>query len=84
MDKKLELYGTTWCMKSAKLRNYMQSQWVEFDDYNVEEDSHAEFRVRALYDGELKFPTVKYGDEFLKNPSIAELSDFLLENNFID
>jgi glutaredoxin len=77
MEKKLELYGTNWCMKSAKLRNYLQFEWIEFDDFNVEEDKEAELRVRALYDGELKFPTLKYGDEFLKNPSIRELSDFL-------
>ena len=77
MEKKLELYGAAWCLKSAKLRNYLQSQWVEFDDFDVEQDKEAEARVRALYDGELKFPTVVKGDEFLKNPSIEELNDFV-------
>ncbi|MEM1001027.1 MAG: glutaredoxin domain-containing protein [Bacteroidota bacterium] len=77
MEAKLELYGTNWCMKSANLRNYMQSKWIGFDDYNVEEDQDAEQRVRALYDGKLKFPTLKYGEDFLKNPSISELNTFL-------
>ncbi len=81
MEKKLELYGTTWCMKSAKLRNYLQSKWVEFDDYNVEEDQNAEQRVRALYDGKLKFPTLKYGEEFLKNPSLSETNAFLSQHD---
>jgi glutaredoxin len=80
MEKKLELYGTNWCMKSAKLRNYLQSKWVEFDDFNVEEDADSEQRVRDLYDGKLKFPTVKFGDEFLKNPTLKELDTFLDQN----
>lgn len=77
MEKKLELYGTHWCMKSAKLRNYLQSKWIEFEDFNVEEDLNAEQRVRDLYDGKLKFPTVKYGEDFLKNPDLKELDAFL-------
>lgn len=84
MEAKLELYGTNWCMKSANLRNYMQSKWIEFDDYNVEEDQDAEQRVRDLYDGKLKFPTLKLGDEFLKNPSISELNDFLERKGLSD
>ena len=66
-------------MKSAKLRNYLQSKWIEFDDFDVEQDPEAEQRVRALYDGELKFPTVKVGDRFLKNPKLKALDDFLEE-----
>lgn len=77
MAKKLELYGTNWCLKSAKLRNYMQSKWIEFDDYNVEEDAEAEKRVRALYDGKLKFPTVVKGENHLKNPTLKELDAFI-------
>jgi len=84
MEQKLELYGTHWCTKSAKLRNYLQSKWIVFDDYNVEQDADAEQRVRALYDGKLKFPTLIYGDEFLKNPGIAELDAFLESHGIED
>ena len=77
IEAKLELYGTNWCMKSANLRNYMQSKWIEFDDYNVQEDQDAEQRLRALYDNKLKYPTLRYEDEFLKNPSISKLNTFL-------
>ncbi len=76
---KLELYGTTWCTKSAILRNHLQRNWIEFDDYNVEEDTDAAQRVKELYDGNLKFPTVIYGDDFLKNPSVGELDSFVQE-----
>lgn len=76
-EKKLKLYGTNWCTKSANLRNYLQSIWVEFEDYNVETQPEADETVRALYDGQLKFPTVTYGEDFLKNPTISEMDAFL-------
>ena len=80
-EKKLKLYGTNWCPKSADLRNYLQSEWIEFDDYNVETQPEADKEVRALYNGQLKFPTVTYGDDFLKNPSIKEMDAFLDQHN---
>ncbi len=78
---KLQLYGTDWCTKSSAIRNYLQSKWIEFDDFNVELDAEAEQRVRALYDGKLKFPTVIYDSEHLKNPKIPELNAFLKKHN---
>ena len=82
MDKsKLQLYGTDWCPKSAALRNYLQSKWIEFDDFNVETSNQAGDKVRALYDGKLKFPTIMAGDDFIKNPSIPQLNEFLKKHN---
>lgn len=82
MDKpKLQLYGTDWCPKSSALRNYMQSKWIEFDDFNVETDVQANARVREIYEGKLKFPTVVVGDDFIKNPTIPQLNEFLKKHN---
>jgi len=64
-------------MKSSAIRNYLQSRWIEFDDFNVELDVEAEQRVRALYERKLKFPTLIYEGEHLKNPKIPELNTFL-------
>ncbi|MBP4138375.1 glutaredoxin family protein [Flavobacterium geliluteum] len=84
MDKsKLQLYGTNWCPKSSALRNYMQSKWVNFEDYNVEIDMEANLKVRSLYDGELKFPTVMFGDDFIKNPTVPKLNEFLKKHNIV-
>ncbi|MEM6515834.1 MAG: glutaredoxin family protein [Bacteroidota bacterium] len=74
---KLQLYGTDWCTKSSAIRNYLQSKWIVFDDYNVETDAEAAERIKKLYDGVLKFPTLIYGNDFLKNPKIPELNEFL-------
>lgn len=83
-DNVLRLYGTAWCLKSANLRNYLQSIWVDFEDYNVEEDLDAAERVKKLYDGVLKFPTVTYGNDYLKNPKISELDAFLKKHNVLE
>ena len=80
MAEKLTVYGTAWCPKSANLRNHLQRQWVVFDDLDVEADGAAEARVRGFYGGELKFPTVAVGDDYLKNPSIAQLEAFLAKH----
>lgn len=79
-DNTLQLYGTDWCPKSAILRNYLQSIWIHFEDHNVETEPEAEAKIKALYHGKLKFPTVTYGDHFLKNPTTKELDVFLKEN----
>ena len=79
----LKLYGTGWCTKSSNLRNYLQSRWVDFEDYNVDTDEQAAEDVKKLYDGELKFPTVVIGPDHLKNPSIAELNVLLEKYNLL-
>ena len=81
---KLKLYGALWCTKSAALRNYLQSKWIDFEDLDVEADEDAEQAVRALYDGELKFPTMTYGDEFLKNPNFKEIDEFVKKHDLDD
>lgn len=82
MDKpKLQLYGTDWCPKSSALRNYMQGKWIEFDDFNVETDAEANERIRNLYEGKLKFPTIMVGDDFIKNPTVPQLNEFFRKHN---
>lgn len=83
MKQTLKLYGTDWCTKSSALRNYMQSKWIEFEDFNVETNKDAETIVRELYDGVLKFPTITYGKEFLKNPKVPELNLFLKKHDLV-
>lgn len=82
MDRpKLQLYGTDWCPKSAAIRNYLQGKWIAFEDFNVETDAVAELKIRSLYDGVLKFPTLMAGNDFIKNPSVPELNAFLRKHN---
>jgi len=74
MDSKdIKLYGADWCAKTALLRNYLQSEWIDFEYFNVELDETAAERVRSFYEGKLKFPTLTIGEQHYKNPKISEL-----------
>ena len=79
MEDKLKLFGTDWCLKTTALKNYLQSEWVDFEYYNVEEDENAKEEVMAFYDGKLKFPTMSRGSKHWKNPSIPEVRALLKE-----
>ena len=72
-ETKPRLYGAEWCAKTSGLRNYLQSRWVDFDYFDVEQDEQAAAEVKALYDGKLKFPTLVIGDKHFKNPSIGDI-----------
>ncbi len=71
------LYGTDWCLKSSALKNGLQSAWVDFEYHNVEQDEEAAEEIKAQYNGELKFPVIKLGDQYLKNPSWGQLREEL-------
>ena len=73
----IDVFGAEWCTKTSGIRNYLQSRWLDFNYFDVEEDEGAADRVRSFYNGKLKFPTVKINDTILKNPSIAVLREAL-------
>ncbi|MDC7999375.1 glutaredoxin family protein [Gilvibacter sediminis] len=81
---KLKLYGTQWCLKTAQLRQFLQAGAISFLDLDVEKDGEAAADLRRLFSGNLKFPTITYGGQFLKNPSITVLEEFLEKHHLKD
>lgn len=77
------LYGAAWCPKSANLRNYLQSAWVDFTDRDVEADTAAAERVKAQFEGHLKFPVIEIGGEWLVNPKPDVLRAKLQEKGLL-
>jgi glutaredoxin len=78
-ENNLKLYGTEWCTKTSMLKNFLQGEWIAFDYHNVDTDPDAAETVKKLYDGKLKFPTITFSQEHLKNPSVGELRKFIQE-----
>lgn len=75
---KLTVYGASWCSDVKRSRALLDSLSVEYDYFDVEEDSAAEQRVRALQDGERRIPTLVWPDgTHLVEPSDDELSAHL-------
>ncbi len=79
MENNLKVYGADWCPKTAEIKNFLQAEWIDFDYFNVETDEEAQQRMKDIYDGKVKFPTVTKGDAHLKNPKIADIRRFLKE-----
>jgi glutaredoxin 3 len=53
---KLELYGTARCPHTQEMREWLEWQRREFDEYDVEADTDARNRMRALATGQRSVP----------------------------
>ncbi len=73
----INVYGADWCTKTGFLKNYLQSEWLDFNFYNVELDEEAANYIRGLFDGKLKFPVVVIDGQVLLNPKVPELKKYL-------
>ena len=83
MSSRPILYGANWCLKTSGFSHYLQREWVDFTYKNVEEDRAAAQEVRDQYEGKLKFPVLRIGDEWLKNPSIPVLRKALQKQQLL-
>jgi glutaredoxin len=75
--QQINVYGADNCSDTGHTREHLQTIGVPHRYYNIEEDSMAEARVRALNGGMRRTPTVIiFGDdveEYLSAPTDAEL-----------
>lgn len=81
MADELKVYGADWCPKTAVLKNYLQSEWIDFEYLNAETDESAKQDLMDIYDGKVKFPTVTVKGNHIKNPSVGDLRKFLADND---
>jgi len=77
------LYGSDWRPSTKGISNHLQSRWVDFVYLNVESDDTAAQEIKEQYEGKLKFPVVRIGDTWLKNPKIPQLSQVLKQYQLI-
>ena len=80
----LQLYGTDWCGQTKTLAAHLRFLKVPFTFRNVEQDPDADWEVRAMNDGKLKFPMVTLDDTHLKNPDVLTLEKALEYAGLID
>lgn len=53
---KIELYGTARCPHTQEMREWLEWQRREFEEYDVEADSAARHRMRVLAAGQRSVP----------------------------
>ncbi len=74
----LIVYGASWCPDVKRSRALLDAKGVDYDYFDVEADSGAEEKVRALQDGERRIPTLVWADgTHLVEPSDDELTAHL-------
>lgn len=81
--KKIVVYGAEWCPKTAGFRNYLQSEFVDFEYIDLEANEDAAEKIKGLYGGHLKFPVVEVDEELLLNPAIPQLRNALKDGDYI-
>jgi glutaredoxin 3 len=62
----LELYGTKGCPYTQEMREWLEWKGTEFVEYDVEADSAARERMRALANGRRTVPVLVDGDKVVE------------------
>ena len=62
----LELYGTKTCQYTQEMREWLEFKGTDFVEYDVETDTAARDRVRALSNGQRTVPVLVDGDKVIQ------------------
>jgi ferredoxin-thioredoxin reductase catalytic subunit/glutaredoxin len=74
----ITLYTTPWCRDSRRVKKFLSSYGIPFQDIDVEKDEEAAELVKGLNDGFLSVPTVFVdGEHVATEPSNQELAMIL-------
>jgi mycoredoxin len=74
----ITIYTTSWCRDSRRVKKFLSSYGLPFQDIDVERDDAAAELVKGLNDGFLSVPTVFVDEEYVATePSNQELAKIL-------
>ncbi len=78
MEKKIIMYGTTWCPDCTRAKSFFAARGIEYDWINIDEDRGAAELVIHLNSGKRIVPTIIFPDgSILAEPSNADLREKL-------
>jgi len=79
-DKKIQVYGTTWCPDCHQAKNILKKRDVAYEWYDIGEDDVARTYVEKMNKGYRSVPTIIFPDgSILVEPGNAELENKLAE-----
>lgn len=77
-DKKLTVYGTTWCPDCVRSKQFLSDNNIEYSWIDIEKDPDSADIVRNLNQGMQVVPTIVLPNgKVLMEPSNMELKDAL-------
>jgi mycoredoxin len=71
--KRVDVYGTSWCAASQRVRRLLDRLGVRYVYYDMDKDPQAQQRVQWWAGGYPSHPTVHIAGEILVEPSLDEL-----------
>ena len=72
MDSEIQVYGTSWCGLTFRVREYLMKARLTYEFFDIELDPRAREFVWAMTDGHLRFPMVVIEHQLVTEPTIAE------------
>lgn len=79
-DKKIIMYGTTWCGASNRAKKLFEDYQIEFEWINIDKDIAGEKRVQEINNGYKSVPTIIFSDgSILVEPDKETLKQKFLE-----
>jgi glutaredoxin-like protein len=77
-NKKIIVYGTTWCYESRRARRLMDEHQIVYQWVDIDEDAEGRKYVESVNHGNRSVPTILFPDgSILVEPSTKELSSKL-------
>ena len=73
MDSEIQVYGTSWCGLTFRVREYLMKARLTYEFFDIEGDPKAREFASAMTDGRLRFPIVVIAHQLVTEPTIAEL-----------
>jgi mycoredoxin len=79
-DKKIIMYGTTWCGASIRAKKLFEDYQIEFEWINIDKDIEGEKRVQEINNGYKSVPTIIFSDGLI----LVEPDKETLKQKFLD
>lgn len=73
----IRMYTTTWCGDCYRVKRFLESNGVEFEEINIDEDEQAAMLVMQNNQGKRRVPTLEVDGSYYGNPPLHELADIV-------
>lgn len=73
----IRLYTSKWCSDCHRVKLFLESNGVEFEEINIDEDEEAAKLVMENNDGKRRVPTLEIDGAYYGNPPLPELSELI-------
>ena len=79
-EKKIIMYGTTWCGDTTRAKKLFEQYQIEYEWINIDKDKDGENRVKDINNGYKSVPTIIFPDDsILVEPDKETLKKKFLE-----